>query len=1549
MSHPSRPQARGPAPRRRHQHKIEAIQALEDRLVMAPIVSSVVQTAVFTAATTPTNDFLGRVTIQDIARTTSPNPITSVTQFAQSSQFGGDIVRIKAGPGGDFGKGLYAISRGAGENINASNRAPGTAAPVNHPGAIYRLDPATGKASLFFDLNSVISQIEPGATSDNNISSSPAANSLGTASGLLNYYDIAFDPEGYFDGKPSMFVSTVDRADPNKNAVYQIGPDGNLIGVFAKFGGGTAPGFTANPTAILVPPVEQQAFLRGLFASNGTPGTSAFDQILSTGGGTITGGGTTSGTSTLSNSNFTAYFFDANAFRPGTNLTDATKLPIGVTGKFEFGPQVGLTAANTNYPSPIYSAFTDFGTAAAGGLPALPGLSGVEGLTGVVSNLLIAQNTTTAATGTTGGASQSLFRIFGNFLTTAEVTALTTQATATVPSGVDRASAVTTPFRRFQDIAFDQFGYFSSDAGTFGAAATAGTGTTTTATSADTLPYAGSLFVSDLATGLAVPVTPITPTGVTPAFPPIAVPIQGPGFIGVTLPTLTNGLLQPTPIVTGGNTTGGSNLGGRIIRIDPNGNVDVFATNFHTSGDQSSNSFLQSELSIAFSADGTTLYASDDDGIWQFKTVASLAGSTSGSIVGLNDLRTLGVPYDGQNSSVAVVDSGVDAANPSFRGKVSTGTNVLFNSGGNDDTAPGSVFSSATTGTGTGTGGAAATATVGFPDGHGTLLAGVVAQFVPQATIEPINIVSPNTITIGTTTGGTGGGTTTTSQNPSVTTSPQIVYKGLQYTAQHPFVADPVRPNKQDRVVAATLGFGTNRSFTSEVDAYKLYPQFTLAVKNQLHSLRASGITPIAAAGQFGFENNPNARRNGANGGGGTTTTTNAGLGDVKGMSLPAVLNEVISVTGTYPFPLVQNATSTPLNNFNGVVPRQNAPFLLGGLTTGLTGGGTTTTTAAATGSSITTLTADDVTIFKDKLLSSNNRNVTTDFAAPALDIPTFRRTVRNNSVNTASGSTSSVNVAPMNLPTDLVYQQAGTSLSAAITTGSFALVGSALDYWTKIAQTGGATVDAYLTTPVGVRSLNFGPNQLTNLSSYANPDGVNAILQWTAVPAVDDPNTFADALGVSSGTSTGGTGGTGGTTGAGSSGSPTVPSLFGTSANRSYSRISVSNAIAAIEGTEALNYLVKHDIFKIIDSDKSGLITAQKIQTFVDNSAAMGLPEAGAMARLLGGTARVPGQTNPLTGAGEQPDQPDVLQRRFNFFDYAANGRLAGVISVADLKLLSQKLLPQPDTFVAVDRQRSSQTNFLLAPTQPRASSQLQHIIPSAQFIPAARVARFRGVSPDAFQIGRHRGRTVNPFTTGPTFTLFAPTNPTGTPKAAAPAAPATPPAPASATTTPTPTQSAVITRPTAAAPVTPAAAPMATPAAAPPTTPIANPPVAQAIPQGQAQAQALPANFRVDAPNTTGAAPTPTFTPAVQNPNAPAGTPLPSPAGSLGAGKKHVNTRSTAPADAAGVTSSTPSTAAGAPASGATSTASTQPEVKKPSILQLWLQSRKGSTPTG
>src|SRR5262249_24531007 len=140
------------------------------------------------------------------------------------------------------------------------------------------------------------------------------------------------------------------------------------------------------------------------------------------------------------------------------------------------------------------------------------------------------------------------------------------------------------------------------------------------------------------------------------------------------------------PVVTNGNTTGGTNnFGGRIIRVEPNGTTDIFAYGFNTSGAQDASSFVNSTLSIGFSSDGTILDAADDDGIWQFKTTGDLPDSTSGSLIGLSGLRALGVPYDGQNQAVAVVDTGVDGRATSFRGRVASGVNIPVGGLGNRD------------------------------------------------------------------------------------------------------------------------------------------------------------------------------------------------------------------------------------------------------------------------------------------------------------------------------------------------------------------------------------------------------------------------------------------------------------------------------------------------------------------------------------------------------------------------------------------------------------------------------------------------------------------------------------------------------------------------------------------------------------------------------------------------------------------------------------------------------------------------------------------------
>ncbi|MFO0950895.1 MAG: hypothetical protein U0835_07010 [Isosphaeraceae bacterium] len=1367
MSQPSRPQAHGPAQRRRRVLKFEAVQPLEERCLLAPVLSISPRLAAFTAnATNPTGVVAGGVVVtlgQPDAGFLTASPITSVTQLTPLTSFGGDIVRIRSGPGGDFGKGIYAISRGAGANGLASDdpRLAGSPArtitsAANRPGVIYRVDPATGKSSVFFDLNTVVSQLDPTASPGNN---------AGNATGLVNWYDITFDPEGYFDGRPSMFVASVDRSNPVKNAIYRIAPDGTFMGIFADFtAGSSALKFNVNPSAILVPPPEDQSFLRGLLA----------------------GGGVGSTTGTLS-----ALYFDSNAYKPGQVLSSDTILPTGVSQtNLSLGPITGLTAANPDYISRIYSTFTDFGTPGSGGIPAIPGFSGVQGING---ELLIGSGTTDP-----------------NGFLTATSASLLTNLTTTDSTVTDRVGAVSSDFRQFEDTAFDQYGYFAQGvnatatttggtgggaAGTTGSVGGTGAGggsgsgvgqslgagvpgivVQNSTVTAITIPpaNAGNLFVADLGTGLSVPVTPAATatdgTTITPAPGTVRFPVLGPELVQTT--TNPDGSVDQSLIQTG------PGLGGRVVRITADGTVRNFADNFNTITGTDSNGFALSSLSISFSADGTTLYVADDDAIWQFKTVASLAGSTSGSIVGLNDLRSLGVPYEGQDSAVAIVDTGVDANSSPFRGRVARGTNLITNGSGALDTA---VIGNGTTttgggGTGGGTGGGGTTGNNSAPlptaDGHGTPVAGIVAQFVPQATIVPVNLFAPF-LAVSVTAGGNGGGgggggigggggggtgTTATSGNSNTLTTSQAVYQAFGYLSSNPFVNDPIRPGKVDRVIAAVLGFGTTETFNSEGVAFKRYPQIVASFKNQLKKLRSLGIAPITAAGQFGAPfgsgggGGNNGGNNGGGGNGGATTlaarnnAANANVGDVQGMSLPAILNEVISVTGTYPFAYTGLPNTPPTNPPIGVLPFPPQPVLLptigslGNATGGNNNGGTGGN--AATGSLLQTLTAGDFAIYSDRILASVNRSVVTDYAAPALDVPTFSRFVTNAATaatggggttggtgggGTGTGFGTTFTGTPGNNFNFNTDQFGGTSASAAIVAGAYSVVSSALNYWATMGRTG-VTTDAYLTQPVGARVLNYGPHAFKDLTAYNNPDGINSILQWTAVPAADRNDGLSAAAPFNA------------------IGSPNF---------RNYSRISVSNAIAAIEGEIALQWLISHDQLKNIDANHNNIITATELQTFVDNAAKTGNAEAGAMARLLGGTARPPASQGltGLTLAGEQPDQPDVLQRRFNFFDYAADGTLNGSVTIPQLTVLAHNLLPLPDSFVVVDRQRASANGYLVDPNAKRNFADLQHILPTYQFVSKSQVARFRNISPAKF----HVDRGLVPGTTFPVYTLFS------------------------------------------------------------------------------------------------------------------------------------------------------------------------------------------------
>jgi hypothetical protein len=284
-------------------------------------------------------------------------------------------------------------------------------------------------------------------------------------------------------------------------------------------------------------------------------------------------------------------------------------------------------------------------------------------------------------------------------------------------------------------------------------------------------------------------------------------------------------------------------------------------------------------------------------------------------------------------------------------------------------------------------------------------------------------------------------------------------------------------------------------------------------------------------------------------------------------------------------------------------------------------------------------------------------------------------------------------------------------------------------------------------------------------------------------------------------------------------------PNLFGSPRFREFSRIDVGNAVAAIEASVALDYLLNHGLFTVIDANNNKLITAQEIQTFVDQAATIGLPEAGALARFLGGTARPPGERpildpaddqvtafttaasaqTGLTALFEQPDQLDVLQRRYNFLDFAIDGQLNGSISIDQLVVLAHNLLPPPDSFVITDRPRASANNYLLEAHAGRNISDLQHTLPRYAFAPAGAVRRFRALSPARFGVGRG----IDPALSSPLFTLFDPqqprrrgavkqaikpavdagsTTPTSTVESSSPATATTPEATAAAATRETP-----------------------------------------------------------------------------------------------------------------------------------------------------------------
>ena len=92
---------------------------------------------------------------------------------------------------------------------------------------------------------------------------------------------------------------------------------------------------------------------------------------------------------------------------------------------------------------------------------------------------------------------------------------------------------------------------------------------------------------------------------------------------------------------------------------------------------------------------------------------------------------------------MAVVNTGVNGQSPPFRGRITTGTNIWTGGPGDQDLASSSGGGTTAAAGGTGGTSPAGQNLANSFDGHGTPVAGVVAQFVPQATIEPVTIFAP--------------------------------------------------------------------------------------------------------------------------------------------------------------------------------------------------------------------------------------------------------------------------------------------------------------------------------------------------------------------------------------------------------------------------------------------------------------------------------------------------------------------------------------------------------------------------------------------------------------------------------------------------------------------------------------------------------------------------------------------------------------------------------------------------------------------------------------
>ena len=83
---------------------------------------------------------------------------------------------------------------------------------------------------------------------------------------------------------------------------------------------------------------------------------------------------------------------------------------------------------------------------------------------------------------------------------------------------------------------------------------------------------------------------------------------------------------------------------------------------------------------------------------------------------------------------------------------------------------------------------------------------------------------------------------------------------------------------------------------------------------------------------------------------------------------------------------------------------------------------------------------------------------------------------------------------------------------------------------------------------------------------------------------------------------------------------------------------------------------------------------------------------------------------------------------------------------------MLANTLLPQPDAYVIVDRQRASANGFLVAPLAQHNFVELQHLLPKYMFVPVSAIKKYRNLSPANFGVNRNE----KPGTALPFYSLF-------------------------------------------------------------------------------------------------------------------------------------------------------------------------------------------------